>query len=97
MPPRSFQLFVSPNQKRRIVITGIGMVSPLGTGNDKTWQALLAGKSGVDRITRFDVSDYPCKIAGEVRDFNPEDWIEKKEIKKSDTFIQYVKSAWNFL
>jgi 3-oxoacyl-[acyl-carrier-protein] synthase II len=81
------------NQKRRTVVTGIGMISPLGTGNDKTWEGLLAGRSGIDRITRFDASDYPAKIAGEVRDFNPEDWIEKKEIKKSDTFIHYAIAA----
>lgn len=79
--------------KRRVVITGIGMISPLGVGNEATWQGLLAGRSGIDRITKFDASDYPCKIAGEVRDFKPEDWIEKKEIKKSDTFIQYALAA----
>jgi 3-oxoacyl-[acyl-carrier-protein] synthase II len=69
------------------------MISPLGVGNEATWQGLLAGRSGIDRITKFDASDYPCKIAGEVRDFKPEDWIEKKEIKKSDTFIQYALAA----
>ena len=69
------------------------MISPLGSGNDKTWEGLLAGRSGIDRITRFDASDYPARIAGEVRDFNPEDWIEKKEIKKSDTFIHYAIAA----
>jgi 3-oxoacyl-[acyl-carrier-protein] synthase II len=81
------------NHKRRTVVTGIGMISPLGSGNDKTWEGLLAGRSGIDRITRFDASDYPARIAGEVRDFNPEDWIEKKEIKKSDTFIHYAIAA----
>jgi 3-oxoacyl-[acyl-carrier-protein] synthase II len=80
-------------EKRRVVVTGIGIVSPLGTGNEKTWSALLAGRSGIDRITRFDASDYSCQIAGEVRDFNAEDWIEKKEIKKSDTFIHYAIAA----
>jgi 3-oxoacyl-[acyl-carrier-protein] synthase II len=62
-------------------------------GKDATWQGLLEGRSGIDRITKFDTSDYPCKIAGEVRDFNPEDWIEKKEVKKSDTFIHYAVAA----
>ena len=71
----------------------MGMVSPLGVGNEPTWSGLIAGKSGVDRITRFDATEYACKIAGEVRGFNPEDWIEKKEIKKSDTFIHYALAA----
>jgi 3-oxoacyl-[acyl-carrier-protein] synthase II len=79
--------------KRRVVITGIGMISPLGIGNEPTWQALLEGRSGIDRITKFDASQYPCKIAGEVRCFEPEKWIEKKEIKKSDTFIHYAVAA----
>jgi len=79
--------------KRRVVITGIGVISPLAAGMEATWQGLLAGRSGIDRITKFDASDYPCRIAGEVHDFKPEDWIEKKEIKKSDTFIQYAIAA----
>jgi len=80
-------------EKRRVVITGIGMVTPLGIGNDPTWAGLLEGRSGVSLITKFDTSAYPCKIAGEIRDFAPEDWIEKKEIKKSDTFIHYAIAA----
>jgi 3-oxoacyl-[acyl-carrier-protein] synthase II len=80
-------------EKRRVVVTGIGMVCPVGVGNQTSWEALVAGKSGVGRITRFDVSDYPCQIAGEVKDFNPEQWIEKKEVKKSDTFIHYAIAA----
>jgi 3-oxoacyl-[acyl-carrier-protein] synthase II len=79
--------------KRRVVITGIGMISPLGIGNDPTWQALIEGRSGVRRITKFDASAYACQIAGEVHGFNPEDWIEKKEVKKSDTFIHYAVAA----
>ena len=69
------------------------MVSPLGTGTELTWQSLIEGKSGIGPVTKFDITDYPCKIAGEVRDFSPEDWIEKKEIKKSDTFIHYAVAA----
>ena len=69
------------------------MISPLGIGNDATWQGLIAGKSGIDRITKFDAAAYPCQIAGEVRGFNPEQWIEKKEVKKSDTFIHYAIAA----
>src|SRR5437773_660943 len=81
------------NLKRRVVITGIGMISPLGIGNDPTWQGLVEGRSGIDRITKFDASAFPCQIAGEVRGFDPEKWIEKKEVKKFDTFIQYAIAA----
>ncbi len=81
---------------RRVVVTGVGVVSPLGTGNRKNWDALTAGVSGLDRITRFDASDFPIQIAGEVKDFNPEDFIEKKEIKKMDLFIQYSLAAAQF-
>jgi 3-oxoacyl-[acyl-carrier-protein] synthase II len=79
--------------KRRVVVTGIGMISPLGIGNEPTWQGLLEGRSGIDRITKFDASEFACKIAGEVRGFEPEKWIEKKEVKKSDTFIHYAIAA----
>lgn len=78
---------------RRVVVTGVGVVSPLGTGNAKNWEALTAGRSGIDRITRFDSSGLPVMIAGEVKDFVPEDFIEKKEIKKMDLFIQYAIAA----
>jgi 3-oxoacyl-[acyl-carrier-protein] synthase II len=81
---------------RRVVVTGVGVVSPLGTGNGKNWDALMAGTSGIDKITRFDVTDFPVQIAGEVRDFNPEDFIEKKEVKKMDLFIQYALAAAQF-
>jgi 3-oxoacyl-[acyl-carrier-protein] synthase II len=80
-------------QKRRVVVTGIGMISPLGVGNEPTWQGLIEGRSGVGLITKFDASGYPCRIAGEVRDFHAEDFIEKKEVKKSDTFIHYAVAA----
>lgn len=79
--------------KRRVVVTGIGMVSPLGVGTEPTWQGLLEGRPGVGRISKFDPSAFACQIAGEVRGFNPEDWIEKKEVKKSDTFIHYAVAA----
>ncbi len=69
------------------------MISPLGVGNEPTWQGLLEGRSGIGRITKFDASDYACQIAGEIRDFQPEKWIEKKEVKKSDTFIHYAIAA----
>jgi len=79
--------------KRRVVVTGLGMISPLGVGNEPTWKGLLEGRSGVGRITKFDATKFACQIAGEVLDFNPEDWIEKKEVKKSDTFIHYAVAA----
>lgn len=81
---------------RRVVITGIGAVSPLGTGNGANWDALINGRSGLGPITRFDASDLPVKIAGEVSGFNAEDFIEKKEIKKMDLFIQYALAASHF-
>lgn len=78
---------------RRVVVTGIGVVSALGTGVEKNWNALLQGNSGVDRITRFDASELPTQIAGEIKDFNAEEFIDKKEIKKMDLFIQYALAA----
>jgi len=81
---------------RRVVVTGVGVVSPLGCGNGKNWDALLAGKSGIAPITRFDASDLPVRIAGEVKDFVAEDFIDKKEIKKMDLFIQYSLAAAQF-
>ncbi|MCG3111509.1 MAG: beta-ketoacyl-ACP synthase II [Candidatus Manganitrophus sp. SB1] len=71
-------------------MTGLGAVTPLGVGVEKTWKALLSGESGVGRITRFDPADYPCQIAAQVNDFNPADYIDGKEIKKMDTFIHYA-------
>src|SRR6202166_5089268 len=78
---------------RRVVVTGLGLVTPLGTGIEKNWEALMAGRSGIGPITRFDASDFPTTIAGEVRDFDPLDWIEKKDIRKMDLFIQYAVGA----
>ncbi len=78
---------------RRVVVTGVGLVTPLGTGVDKNWEALSAGRSGIGPITRFNASEFGTRIAGEVRDFNPEDWIEKKDVKKMDLFIQYAVAS----
>ncbi|RRD40972.1 beta-ketoacyl-[acyl-carrier-protein] synthase II [Leptotrichia sp. OH3620_COT-345] len=78
---------------KRVVITGIGLITPLGTGKDKTWKRLLDGECGIDKITAFDTSEYPVHIAGEVNDFNPEDYIEKKELKKMGRFSQFAIAA----
>jgi len=78
---------------RRVVVTGVGVVSPLGTGNQANWDALIKGESGISLITRFDASDLPVRIAGEIKGFNAEDFIDKKEIKKMDLFIQYALGA----
>ncbi len=78
---------------RRVVVTGVGTITPLGIGVEKSWEGLLAGKSGIRRITQFDSSQFPTKIAGEVEGFNPEDYIEIKEIKKMDRFIQLAIAA----
>ena len=79
--------------RRRVVVTGIGIVSALGIGTEETWQGLIAGKSGIDTITRFDVSKFSVRIAAEVKGFDPLNWIEKKEIKKMDPFIHYAIAA----
>jgi 3-oxoacyl-[acyl-carrier-protein] synthase II len=78
---------------RRVVVTGLGLVTPRGMGVEKTWKALCAGESGIRRITKFDPTGYDAQIAGEVRDFDPAQFIEKKEIKKMDTFIHYAVGA----
>ena len=79
--------------KRRVVVTGSGLVTPLGTGTEKTWKNLCDGKSGIGNITRFDTSDYAVKIAAEVKDFNPQDFIEPKLARHLDPFVQYAVAA----
>jgi 3-oxoacyl-[acyl-carrier-protein] synthase II len=81
---------------RRVVVTGIGLVSSLGIGTSENWTALLAGRSGVQTITKFDASQFATKIAGEVRGFDPLQFIEKKDVKKMDVFIQYAIAASQF-
>lgn len=78
---------------RRVVVTGIGLITPLGTGVEKTWKNLCEGKSGIRRIQRFDPSDLPSKVAGEIIDFVPENFMEKGEARKNDLFIQYAIAA----
>ncbi len=80
-------------KERRVVITGLGMVSPLGLGTQENWRALTQGRSGIGPITRFDTTDYACKIAGELKGFNPEDWVARKDVKKMDLFILYALAA----
>ncbi len=79
--------------RRRVVITGIGVVSPLGLDAPSTWSALVAGTSGIGPITKFDVSGFSCRIGGEVRGFVPENYIDRKDVKKMDTFIHYAIAA----
>jgi 3-oxoacyl-[acyl-carrier-protein] synthase II len=79
--------------KRRVVVTGVGLITSLGTGLRETWQGLLAGKSGVGPITRFDAANFPTRIAAEVKNFHPAQFIDRKDIKKTDTFIHYAIAA----
>jgi 3-oxoacyl-[acyl-carrier-protein] synthase II len=82
--------------KRRVVITGVGLVTPLGIGTLPNWEALLAGRSGIGPITKFDASRFSTKIAGEVRGFNAVDFMDRKEARKMDPFIQYALTAAHF-
>jgi len=79
--------------KRRVVVTGLGLITPLGIGVEESWSGLIAGRSGLGRITHFDASTFPVQIAGEVEGFDPEKYIEYKEIKKMDRFIHFAVAA----
>jgi 3-oxoacyl-[acyl-carrier-protein] synthase II len=79
--------------KKRVVVTGMGVISPVGTGLNKFWESLVEGKSGIDLITYFNTDDLPTRIAGEVKDFHPENYIEKKDLKRLDKFTQFAISA----
>jgi 3-oxoacyl-[acyl-carrier-protein] synthase II len=81
---------------RRVVVTGIGLVSPLGIGTDVNWRALTTGQSGIGRITHFDPSGFASQIAGEVKNFDPLQFVEKKDVKKMDIFIQFAIAASQF-
>ncbi|MFM9834672.1 MAG: beta-ketoacyl-ACP synthase II [Methylophilaceae bacterium] len=81
------------SNKRRVVVTGLGVVSPVGIGTSNAWKNLVAGKSGITRITKFDPSNFASQVAGEVKDFNVEDFISAKEARRMDTFIQYGLAA----
>jgi 3-oxoacyl-[acyl-carrier-protein] synthase II len=81
------------NPERRVVVTGIGLISPLGTGTDKNWQAVLRGQGGIAPLTRFDVSRYATRFGGEVKDFDPLVFIDRKEVRKMDLFIRFGLAA----
>lgn len=78
---------------RRVVVTGLGMVTPLGTGVEKNWEAACAGRSGVGPITKFDASAFPTRIAAEVTDFDPADFIDKQQIRRFDIFLHYALAS----
>jgi 3-oxoacyl-[acyl-carrier-protein] synthase II len=83
-------------EKKRVVVTGVGLVTALGTGTEETWQGLCEGRSGVAPISRFDTSQYSTRIAAEVKDFDPLKWFDKKDVKKMDFFIHYAVAAATF-
>src|SRR5947208_10756146 len=81
---------------RRVVVTGIGLVSSLGIGTESNWGGLCAGRSGITSITKFDASQFATRIAGEVKGFDPLQFVDKKDVKKMDVFIQYAIAATQF-
>src|SRR5690606_8449225 len=87
------QAAMSSSERRRIVITGIGLIAPMGIGVEENWARIRAGESGIGPITRFDTTEYPTKIAGEVRNFDATKWIPKKLLRQMDIFIQYAVAA----
>ena len=82
--------------RRRVVVTGVGLICALGIGTEQVWEKLLAGTAGVGPITQFDASAFDCRIAAEIRDFDPLNWIPKKELKKMGRFIQIAMAAADF-
>src|SRR5687768_9708580 len=81
---------------RRVVITGVGLISSVGIGTEANWDALCAGRSGIGPITRFDATQYPVRIGGEVKNFDPLQFVAKKDVKKLDGFIQLAIAASQF-
>ena len=79
--------------KRRVVVTGLGVITPLGVGVEKSWQSLCQGKSGISMITRFDATGFGTRIAGEVNGFNPQDFMNRKLIRRGDRFIHFALAA----
>jgi len=78
---------------KRVVVTGLGALTPVGMGAEKSWASLVKGESGIGRVTRFDASEFPSQVAGEVKGFEPTDYLDRKDVKKMDTFIQYAIAA----
>src|SRR4030042_3236549 len=87
------EYFGKKKREQRVVGTGIGVVSPIGIGRDAFWDALLHGRNGVGRITRFDPSGYRSQMAAEVKDFRPENWIEEKTISRLDRFTHFALAS----
>jgi 3-oxoacyl-[acyl-carrier-protein] synthase II len=83
-------------EKKRVVVTGVGLVTALGTGTEETWKGLCEGRSGVAAISRFDTAQFSTRIAAEVKDFDPLKWFDKKDVKKMDFFIHYAVAAAGF-
>lgn len=83
-------------EKRRVVVTGVGLVTALGTGTEETWKGLCEGRSGIAPISRFDTTQFSTRIAAEVKDFDPLKWFDKKDLKKMDNFIHYAVAAADF-
>lgn len=81
---------------RRVVVTGVGLISSVGTGTEECWAAIRSGKNGVEQITQFDAREYACRIAGEVKNFDPLQYVEKKDVKKMGRFIQFAMAASQF-
>ncbi len=81
---------------RRVVVTGVGLISSVGTGTEDCWSAIRNGKNGVETITQFDASGYACRIAGEVKNFDPLEYVDKKDVKKMGRFIQFAMAASQF-
>ena len=79
--------------RRRVVVTGLGLVSPVGIGVDESWSALVAGKSGVGPITLFDASSFPTRIAGEVKGFDATQFMDRKEVRRNDRFIHFALAS----
>src|SRR5512133_1744628 len=79
--------------RRRVVVTGLGLVSPVGIGVEESWSALVAGKSGIGPITLFDASTFPTRIAGEVKGFDAAKFMDRKEVRRNDRFIHFALAA----
>lgn len=80
---------------KRVAITGLGLITPLGVNVESTWNSLIFGRSGLKRIASFDVTEFPCKVAGEVKDFNPYDFFDKQSEKKMGRYSQFALAAGN--